>query len=60
VHAEVVLKAGFSLTEDELIAHCRDYLAGYKLPRSVALVDALPLTAVGKVDKVAIRDKHDG
>jgi long-chain acyl-CoA synthetase len=60
VHAEVVLKAGFSLTEDELIAHCREYLAGYKLPRSVALVDALPLTAVGKVDKVAIRDRHHG
>jgi long-chain acyl-CoA synthetase len=57
VHAEVILKAGATLAEAELIAHCKTYLAGYKVPKSVAFVDAIPLTAVGKVDKVAIREK---
>jgi acyl-CoA synthetase (AMP-forming)/AMP-acid ligase II len=57
VHAEVILKAGATLSEAELIAHCKTYLAGYKAPKSVAFVDAIPLTAVGKVDKVTIREK---
>ena len=57
VHAEVILKPGESLGEEDIITHCKTYLAGYKTPRSVAFVDAIPLTAVGKVDKVAIRDK---
>jgi acyl-CoA synthetase (AMP-forming)/AMP-acid ligase II len=57
VHAEVILKAGATLDEAELIAHCKTYLAGYKVPKSVAFVDAIPLTAVGKVDKVTIREK---
>jgi long-chain acyl-CoA synthetase len=37
VHAEVVLKPGASLTSEELIEHCRAHIAGYKLPRSVAV-----------------------
>jgi acyl-CoA synthetase (AMP-forming)/AMP-acid ligase II len=57
VHAEVILKPGNTLSEEDLIAHCKTYLAGYKTPKSVAFVDAIPLTAVGKVDKVAIREK---
>jgi len=60
VHADIVLKAGESLPEKELVDHCKGYLAGYKLPRSIAFVDAIPLTAVGKVDKVAIRNKYAG
>ena len=57
VHAEVILKPGDTLSEVDIIAHCKTYLAGYKIPKSVAFVDAIPLTAVGKVDKVAIREK---
>jgi acyl-CoA synthetase (AMP-forming)/AMP-acid ligase II len=57
VHAEVILKPGPTLSEAQLITHCKTYLAGYKAPKSVAFVDAIPLTAVGKVDKVAIREK---
>lgn len=37
--------------EDALIAHCRANLAGYKVPRTVALVDDLPRNSTGKVDK---------
>ena len=57
VHAEIILKPGNALCEEEVIAHCKKFLAGYKIPKSVAFVDTIPLTAVGKVDKVAIRDK---
>jgi acyl-CoA synthetase (AMP-forming)/AMP-acid ligase II len=57
VHAEVILKPGSALCEEEVIAHCKNFLAGYKIPKSVNFVDTIPLTAVGKVDKVAIRNK---
>jgi malonyl-CoA/methylmalonyl-CoA synthetase len=40
-----------SLDVDELIAHCRDQLASFKVPRAFARVDALPRTALGKVQK---------
>lgn len=59
VHAEVILKPEVRLSEAEVIAHCKKYLAGYKTPKSIAFVDAIPLTAVGKVDKVAIREKFN-
>lgn len=58
VHAEVILKPGASVAEEELAAFCRDYLAGYKVPKSFCFVEAIPLTAVGKVDKVAIRKQR--
>ena len=58
VHADVVLHTGESASAEDLIEHCREYLAGYKLPKTVEFVDAIPLTAVGKVDKVAIRGKY--
>lgn len=59
VHAEVILKAGPSLSEVEIITHCKEFLAGYKVPKSVNFVEEIPLTAVGKVDKVAIREKFN-
>ena len=58
VHAVVVLVAGHgpdALPFEALRAWCRDQLAGYKCPRSVAYVDALPLSAAGKVLKTALR-----
>lgn len=47
--AYVVLKPNAALTEDELIAHCRNHLAAYKVPRSVRFVEALPQTSTGKI-----------
>lgn len=58
VHAEVVLKPGQPANEQALIEHCREFIAGYKIPKSIAFVDAIPLTAVGKIDKVTIREKY--
>jgi acyl-CoA synthetase (AMP-forming)/AMP-acid ligase II len=51
VHAVVVAHAGAAVTEAELVAWCRDRIAGYKRPRSVAFIrdDDMPRTATGKI-----------
>jgi acyl-CoA synthetase (AMP-forming)/AMP-acid ligase II len=49
--AFVVARAGAAPSPDDLVAWCKERLAGYKVPRSVVLVDALPRNATGKVDK---------
>jgi long-chain acyl-CoA synthetase len=51
VRAVVQLKAGHQATADELIAWCREQLAAYKYPRSVELVEQLPIGPTGKVLK---------
>jgi acyl-CoA synthetase (AMP-forming)/AMP-acid ligase II len=55
VHATVVLAAGASLSEADVVAHARDHLAGYKLPRSVAFAGELPRTGSGKILKRQLR-----
>ncbi|MBM3553932.1 MAG: long-chain fatty acid--CoA ligase [Alphaproteobacteria bacterium] len=60
VHAYVALRAGAKANADDLIAHCRTSLARYKVPSRVHLVDALPRTTVGKVDKNALRKLASG
>ncbi len=55
--AIVVLKPGESITEDEIIAHCRDHIGRYKVPRSVIFVDKLPRNPAGKVVKGELRDR---
>ncbi len=55
VHAVVVLRPGAAATEEELRAHCRGALAGYKCPKSFEFRDSLPLSAAGKVLKTALR-----
>jgi long-chain acyl-CoA synthetase len=58
VMAYVVLKPGKTLTVDELIAHCRKSLAGYKLPRRVEFSQAdLPKSSSGKVLKKVLREQ---
>jgi long-chain acyl-CoA synthetase len=55
VKAFIVVRPGQSVTEDVLIAWCRERLAAYKAPRYVELRDALPMGATGKVLKRALR-----
>jgi len=43
------------LALETLIAHCRDHIAGYKVPRQLLLVDEIPLTAAGKPDGKAAK-----
>ena len=55
VKAVVVLKQGESLTEDELVAHARERIAGYKVPKSVDFVAELPRNPSGKILKRELR-----
>jgi long-chain acyl-CoA synthetase len=54
VHAYVV-KRDDSLTAEELLAHCRTLLTGYKLPARFVFRDDLPKTAVGKILRRGLR-----
>ena len=56
VHAIVVLHADKSVSEQELVAHCRALIAGYKLPKGVTFrQQPLPLSGAGKVLKTELR-----
>ena len=57
VHAVISLEPGQSVTEAELVAHCRQHIAGYKCPKSLSIWDALPLSGAGKLQKNEIRDR---
>jgi len=56
VHAVIVLREDMALTAEQVIAHCRDQIAGFKCPRSVEFRDALPLSAAGKLQKFQLRE----
>jgi fatty-acyl-CoA synthase len=58
VKAVVVCKKGESVTEEEIIEHCKEHLASYKKPRSVDFVDSLPRNAAGKVLKTVLRQEY--
>jgi acyl-CoA synthetase (AMP-forming)/AMP-acid ligase II len=55
VVAVIQPRAGSKLLEEEIIEHCRARVAGYKKPRRVVFVDALPRNALGKVVKRELR-----
>ena len=55
VKAFVSLKAGTSVTPDELIAHCKERMAAYKYPRQVVVIDELPKTVTGKILRRELR-----
>jgi fatty-acyl-CoA synthase len=56
--AVVVLKPGAHATEAELLEHCQTNLARYKVPHSIVLADALPISAAGKILKRELKDKY--
>jgi long-chain acyl-CoA synthetase len=43
-------------SRDEIIAHCRENLAGYKVPTQVLFVDELPKSPIGKILRRELRD----
>ena len=55
VHAYVVARPGRTLDDESLRAHCAANLAKYKIPAVFRIVDALPKTTVGKLDKKTLR-----
>ena len=58
IKALIVLKEGKKTTEEEITGFCKDRLAGFKCPKTVAFVDDLPKTALVKVDKPGLRGKR--
>lgn len=57
VVAAVVAREGVTLTEDDVIAHCREHLAGFKTPKQVFFVDSLPKNPSGKLLKRDLRER---
>jgi acyl-CoA synthetase (AMP-forming)/AMP-acid ligase II len=51
-----VARAGAEVTPEEVLAVCRRYLPKYMVPRSVVIVDGLPLNANGKIAKPRLRE----
>jgi fatty-acyl-CoA synthase len=58
VTAIVVVKAGHSLTEAEVIAHCGEHMAHFKAPKRVVFTDALPKNPSGKLLKRELRQRY--
>jgi acyl-CoA synthetase (AMP-forming)/AMP-acid ligase II len=55
VHAVVVIKEGFTVTEADIMSYCKDNLSGFKRPKSVQFIDALPKNPQGKILKRELR-----
>ena len=53
--AFVVPAPGRTITASGLSAHLREYLAAYKVPKSIHILEALPMLPIGKVDKRALQ-----
>ena len=60
VAAVVVPQAGATLTPEEVLAHSRSVLAGYKTPKYVVIAEALPKNPSGKILKRELRSEHAG
>lgn len=59
VHAVIVLEQGHEVSAEELIAYCRQRVAGYKVPRTIELRDApLPKSGAGKLLKHLLRQQY--
>jgi long-chain acyl-CoA synthetase len=56
VAAYLELEPGATVTPDEIVAHCRRHLAGYKKPKHVRVVDELPRNSSGKTLKYRLRE----
>ena len=48
---------GVTLSDDEILAHCREHLAGFKTPKRVFFVDSLPKNPSGKLLKRILRER---
>jgi long-chain acyl-CoA synthetase len=60
VVAFVSLCPGASVTAEELIAWSREHIGGYKYPRELHLLDEIPLTPVGKINRKELRSRARG
>jgi fatty-acyl-CoA synthase len=56
VTALIVVAPGQQVTAEEIVAHCRGRVAGFKIPKRVEFRDAIPRTATGKIQKFKLRE----
>ncbi len=54
-----VVKRDQSLTKEEVLNHCREYLTGYKVPKVIEFHDELPKTNVGKILRRVLREQSE-
>lgn len=52
-----VVAAGDTPDIDSVLRHCKERLAGFKVPKEIVVIDALPLNATGKVHRAALRQR---
>ncbi len=55
VAAFIELRPGMTATEEEIVAHCRDRIAGYKKPKHMRFLEQLPCNSTGKVQKFELQ-----
>ncbi|TKB10452.1 acyl-CoA synthetase [Desulforhopalus sp. IMCC35007] len=60
VTAVIKRKAGTTVTEAELMEHCKKNLSSFKVPKKIIFVDALPKTPTGKILKREMRESYKG
>jgi long-chain acyl-CoA synthetase len=60
IAAFVVLRAGFDCDAAALQQHCRAHLAGFEVPKHVGLIDKMPTTSTGKIQKHVLRGANQG
>jgi long-chain acyl-CoA synthetase len=58
--AYVILKPGAAVSRADLVAHCREHLAAYKVPRAVQFVTSVPTTSSGKIMRRMLKEVDDG
>jgi acyl-CoA synthetase (AMP-forming)/AMP-acid ligase II len=58
IRAAVVVKPDMSATEEEINVFCKNLLAAYKRPKTIEVIDKMPLTPYGKIDKKALRARY--
>ena len=54
----MTLRAGAAVTEDELVAFCRERVARFKVPRTIVFAE-LPKTSTGTVQKFELRERAE-
>ncbi len=58
--AVVVLEEGTEITSKEVVAYCREKIAGYKIPRILELTNEIPRTPTGKIQKHTLKERFPG
>jgi acyl-CoA synthetase (AMP-forming)/AMP-acid ligase II len=57
--AFIAMTDGFAPpSTEEMVDFCRNKLAGYKIPRQLEIIDALPRNPTGKIQKMVLREPH--